>query len=310
MLLKARRASLWLMLTLSAACALQTRPAISTPITVQLADGAADVARLARDSNEARYDALTNLLSERKIAFEVESFTIEPRKTEPRTTGRNIVVTFPGASPEVVVGAHYDAVRLRDGTLSRGAVDNAASAIVLVRLADALSKMRLRRRIRIVFFDMEELGLLGSMQFASAHKDRPVAAMINLDVNAFGDTLIFGPRTSANSGLRQALSAACSAVGQQCLDFLQMPPSDDRSFAKMGIPTLSIATLPEAEAHQLWLLMGGGKPSGLAEGFVPGVLQTIHTAADQVSAVDPAAMALAYRAALTLIANFDGSPAS
>jgi len=32
----------------------------------------------------------------------------------------------------IVVGAHYDAVRLSDGTLSRGAVDNAASSVILV----------------------------------------------------------------------------------------------------------------------------------------------------------------------------------
>ena len=49
-------------------------------------------------------------------------------------------------------------------------------------------------RIRIVFFDMEEFGLLGSAQFVQAHRERPMRAMVNLDVNAFGDTLIFGPR--------------------------------------------------------------------------------------------------------------------
>ena len=52
--------------------------------------------------------------------------------------------------------------------------------------------------MRIVFFDMEELGLLGSAEFVQAHRDRPMRAMVNLDVNAFGDTLIFGPRAGAN----------------------------------------------------------------------------------------------------------------
>src|SRR5687768_18082719 len=53
-----------------------------------------------RDSNEGRFDALTGMLKERGLAFQVEPFTIEPHKREPRTQGRNIVVTIPGRSEE------------------------------------------------------------------------------------------------------------------------------------------------------------------------------------------------------------------
>jgi Zn-dependent M28 family amino/carboxypeptidase len=55
-------------------------------------------------------------------------------------------VTF-GAGPElVVIGAHYDAARLPDGSLSRGAVDNAASSVMLVRVAEALRAEKLAVR--------------------------------------------------------------------------------------------------------------------------------------------------------------------
>ena len=210
-------------------------------------------------TNEGRFEALTAMLAERSLAFEVEPFTIEPRKGEPRTTGRNVVVTIPGSTPEVVVGAHYDAARLSDGTLSGGAVDNAASVVILIRLAETLSKARRNTRIRVVFFDMEELGLFGSAQFVQAHRERPMRAMVNLDVNAFGDTLIFGPRTGANDAAFRALRAACIAIAVNCVEFPRMPPSDDVSFQKGGIPAVSIATVSEAQAHQLWLLMNGGK---------------------------------------------------
>jgi hypothetical protein len=84
-----------------------------------------------------------------------------------------------------------------------------------------------------------------------------------------------------------------------------MPPSDDISFQKGGIPAVSIATVPQLQAHQLWLLMNGGKESGLQMEFTPQILRTIHTAADTSSLVDRDAMAQVYRVALTLIAALD-----
>jgi Zn-dependent M28 family amino/carboxypeptidase len=288
------------------ACAVRTMAPPSTAAVEPLfANALADVGRMQQATNEARFEALTAILSERSIAFEVETFTIDPRKGEPRTTGRNVVVTLPGRAPEVVVGAHYDASRLPDGTLSRGAADNAASAVILIRLAETLSKMRRNARVRVVFFDMEELGLLGSAQFVQTHGERPVRAMVNLDVNAFGDTLMFGPRTRANDAAFRLLRGVCVAVAASCVEFPAMPTSDDASFQKAEIPAVSIATVPEVQAHQLWLLMNGGKESGLQTGFVPQILRTIHTAADTSSLVERDAMVRAYRVALALIVALD-----
>ena len=287
-------------------CAARTLPGVTEPAAAQLFAGArTDVARFGADSNEGRFEVLTTLLTERRLAFEVEPFTITPRKGETRTEGRNVIVTLAGDEPELVVGAHYDAVRLRDGRFSKGAVDNAASVVVLVRIAEALSRSRPDRRIRIVFFDMEELGLLGSAQYIQEHPDRKPLAMVNLDVNAFGDTLIYGPRTQTNAGVVRSMQQACGDVSRACVEFPRMPPSDDISFQKAGIPVVSIATVPQVQAHQLWLVMNGGAESGLPKGFAPRVLRTIHTEEDTASLVDPDAMARVYRAVLNLIARLD-----
>jgi Zn-dependent M28 family amino/carboxypeptidase len=288
------------------ACAVRTLPATTAAAAAPLfATAVADVARMERDTNEGRFDAVTAMLAERNIAFTVEPFTIAPRKGEPRTQGRNIVVTIAGRLPEIVVGAHYDAWRLPDGTLSKGAVDNAASAVILVRLADALMRAQPNTQMRIVFFDMEELGLLGSTQFVQAHRDRPMRAMVNLDINASGDAMIFGPHRATNDAVFQALRAACVAIARTCVAFPSMPASDDISFQKGGVPAISIATIPKLDSHQLWLLMNGGKESGLQMGFTPQILRTIHTAADTSSLVDRDTMAQTYRVALTLITALD-----
>ena len=291
-------------LAVLAACAVRTIPPTTAGVVAPLFSSAReDVARMERDTNEARFDVLTSMLAERHVAFVAEPFTIEPHKGEPRTEGRNIVVTIPGRSPEIVIGAHYDAARLPDGTLSKGAVDNAASAVILVRLAETLSKRRLPAQTRIVFFDMEELGLLGSAEYVRAHRDRSMRVMVNLDVNAFGDAVMIGPRTASNGVTLESVLASCGQLAATCVEFPRMPPSDDISFQKGGVPAVSIATVPVVQAHQLWLLLNGGKESGLQSGFTPRVLETIHTTADTSALVDRDAMARAYRITVSLVAT-------
>ena len=142
-----------------------------------------DVRRLsAAATNEARFDALTTMRHGRGLMFSVETFSIDkPLGREPRTEGRNIVVTLGDGPQDIVVGAHYDAARLPDGSLSRGAVDNAASSVMLVRVAEALRSASLPVRIRIVWFDMEELGLIGSARYVKQHAADPMTAMLNFD---------------------------------------------------------------------------------------------------------------------------------
>jgi Zn-dependent M28 family amino/carboxypeptidase len=264
---------------------------------------AEDVKRIASSaSNEERFDAVTAMLKARNLPFTVETFTIDkPVGREPRTEGRNIVVTLGAGTEDVVIGAHYDAVRLHDGSLSKGAVDNAASSVVLVRLAEALRTDKFAVRVRIVWFDMEEIGLIGSARYVQAHASDTIAAMLNFDINAYGDTVLFGPSDRPDSAvLRRTLVQTCAAEDASCIGFPQMPPGDDRSFVKAGVPTVSLAILPAIEAHQLWLMMNAGGPSGLAQGTTPAIFRTIHTAEDTPEKINEGQMAKMFRFALAL----------
>jgi hypothetical protein len=279
---------------------LQTAPS-SAPRTTSLVD---DVRLLAGAStNEARFDALTTMLRGYGLTFAVEPFTIEkPIGREPRTEGRNVVVTLGEGSPDLIIGAHYDAARLPDGSLSRGAVDNAASSVILVRLAEALRKEPPPVRIRIVWFDMEELGLIGSGQYVKQHAADRVSAMLNLDVNAFGNTIVFGPsERPENAALRRTFVQTCAAEDIPCVPFPQMPPGDDRSFVKAGVPTISMGIVPAVDAHQLWLMMNAGPNSGLAQGLVPSALRMIHTPEDSVEKLSDETMSRIERFALALV---------
>jgi Zn-dependent M28 family amino/carboxypeptidase len=254
-------------------------------------------------TNDERFDALTGLLRSHGVTFSVEPFTPDkPSADDPRPQGRNVVASFGAGDTQIVIGAHYDAVRLADGSLSRGAVDNAGSAIMLVRLAEALRNERLTARVRLVWFDMEEVGLVGSAKFVAAHAGDRIAAMINFDINAYGNTTIFfAPPGGDDPKLREAFLDTCAAEALDCLRFQRFPNSDDRSFAAARIPTLSVAQLPALEAHQLWLLMHAGNASGLPAGFEPAVLKTIHTANDVVGKVDAATLDRVQRLTLALV---------
>jgi len=260
-------------------------------------------------TNEARFDAVTALLRARNLPFTVESFTINRAiGAEVRTTGRNIVVSIGDAADEIVIGAHYDAVRLDDGSLSHGAVDNAASSVMLVHVAEALRNERLPNRIRIVWFDMEELGLVGSARYVQAHRSDRIRAMLNFDVNGYGDTVVFGAPSGGDDGrMRRIMLETCAAEQVDCVRMAQMPPGDDRSFGAAQIPALSIAILPGVEAHQLWLMMNSGARSGPPPGSVPAVLTTIHTPGDVVAKVEGAAIARVHRLTVALVRTLTNS---
>ena len=187
-----------------------------------------------------------------------------------------------------------------------GVVDNGASVVALVQAAQALSAYSAKHRIIIIFFDQEELGLLGSKAWlAQADKSRIDAAVI-FDVNAYGDSVIFGGLKSDRQGqVRASMNAVCARRLLDCMRFDTFPPSDDRSFADAGIPVVSVGQQPAADAHQMWLLMHKGPQAGLAQGVVPRVFTLIHTPADVMAAVEPAAVNRAFEMAFDLIQDLD-----
>lgn len=76
----------------------------------------------------------------------------------------NWILNLPGQSPHrppVLVGAHYDSV-----PGSPGADDNATGIAVLLELACAFAEQPGKSPLRLVAFDLEELGFVGSRHYA------------------------------------------------------------------------------------------------------------------------------------------------
>lgn len=90
-----------------------------------------------------------------------------------------------GGFRPILIGAHYDAV---PGT--PGADDNATGVAVLLELARSFAAEPGKYPVRLVAFDMEEYGLLGSTQYAEDLKQQrqPLRLMLSLEMLGYCDS--------------------------------------------------------------------------------------------------------------------------
>ena len=100
----------------------------------------------------------------------------------------NIEASVPGARPDaplVLFSAHYDSVA---GT--PGADDNGSGVVVLLELARRLSAGGYPHELRLLFFDAEEPGLIGSGAYAKALPEadaRRLIGLVNLETMGYTD---------------------------------------------------------------------------------------------------------------------------
>jgi len=237
-----------------------------------------DVRSMEKTTNLERLESIKTMLESRNISYEIESFTIKRRKSYPRNEGQNVIVTIGTAEKDILIGGHWDAPFLRDGTLCKGVIDNGNSAVVLVRLAEALKTIRLNHII---------------------------TGVINLDVLGYGTTFMFGPRNNAGNNLiYRTFKAACVDLDYFFTEFPEYPGSDDRSFQRAGIANISIGTAPAVDALHMWLSLNGGQEC-LKEGVVPGIFTHIHSKEDKSSNVDPRSLTIVYNALLETVKRLD-----
>ncbi|MBD2500534.1 M28 family peptidase [Anabaena azotica] len=103
----------------------------------------------------------------------------------------NLILNLPPQSsgkqrqlPPILIGAHYDAV---PGT--SGADDNATGVVVLLELARKFAAAPAKYPLRLVAFDMEEYGLLGSTDYARLlrQQQQPLRLMMSLEMLGYRD---------------------------------------------------------------------------------------------------------------------------
>lgn len=170
------------------------------------------------------------------------------------TQGFNVVAEIPGTEkPEEVLllGAHLDSWHT-----ATGATDNAAGCVTMMEAVRILKAVgaRPRRTIRVVLFDAEEQGLLGSQAYVRTHYgsfEAPkaafgqVVAYVNMDSGAgqLRGLSVFGP-PAAGQVLRELLApfkdlGVVGALHQRTR--LPKPDyADITSFSHAGLPAIGV----------------------------------------------------------------------
>jgi len=241
-------------------------------------------------TNDQRREVLVSQLRAAGYAPELQAFEGGNGRTGP-LAGANVVVTVGTGEQNIVLTGHFDAVPLSDGVMSQGVVDNAGSIALMMEalglISDQLAQSPSPYRYVFVFTDQEELGLIGARKWLEGHDRSRIHAVINLDVNGYGETLMYGENVGeASTFVLAAMRTQCAERAVDCVAFPNYPPSDDRVFSAAGLPVISIGSQDAIGAHQMWLAFNGGEQTGLAEGFVPPVFHRIHSPGDSMEWID------------------------
>lgn len=127
--------------------------------------------------------------------------------------------------------------------------DNTSGALTLLEIAFALPA-ELKNQVALVFFDNEELGLVGSAAFRKKHGELAQTPLLNFDCVGDGDTLLFVQKAAArkDAALQGALAAAFLPDGKKTPYVDTSPftfyPSDQYHFKKgIGVAALRKAPL-------------------------------------------------------------------
>ncbi len=112
--------------------------------------------------------------------------------------------------------------------------DNTSGVITLIETYEKMPE-EMRNRTALVFFDNEELGLIGSRAFKKLHKAKmKTIPLINFDCVSDGDTVMF--MLDRNTGyLKEDLDRLFSAEGKQLLirsSTNTMYPSDQNGYSR------------------------------------------------------------------------------
>jgi Zn-dependent M28 family amino/carboxypeptidase len=112
----------------------------------------------------------------------VEVYEFEFRKK----CHQNLILNLPGKNfagtkPPILIGAHFDTV-----PGSPGADDNATGVAVLLELARLFAAEPAHYPIRLVAFDLEEMGLIGSDRYAAHLRQQNQALRLMLSLEMLG----------------------------------------------------------------------------------------------------------------------------
>jgi hypothetical protein len=224
------------------------------------------------------------------IAWSPEAATLAAGKGGVNLVAEMLPEGAPKEKPPVVVlSAHYDSFGTVDGTLLRGADDNATGVAAVLEalrgLPESLASKKAKVGVVVALFDGEEWGLVGSRALAKQlAKDYDVRAVVNLDsIGRVRDDTAYVIGLTTHKDLGTKALSALEGVGFRLFPnidkFAYAEGSDHWPFHALGTPAIT-----------LWASDYG----------------VMNTAADEPDLVDPVGVARIAGAVRTLVERLVG----
>jgi aminopeptidase YwaD len=160
-----------------------------------------------------------------------------------QSQGANVVATKPGGPQTVVVGAHMDSV-----AAGPGANDNGSGTAVVLELARVMASRETPLTLKLVHFDAEEIGLIGSSHYVSQLSEsekRSIVGMINLDMVGVGNE----SRVGGTESMQRLARAFATRTGLTLGSMGEQGASDHAPFVRAGIPSLFIYRSNDPNYH-------------------------------------------------------------
>ena len=197
---------------------------------------------------------------------------VDAKVIRQKRTGHNVVAYLPAtdsattaAKPWVAIGAHYDhlghgeagntlASKEDAGKVHAGADDNASGTAAVLSIAATLAKEPRHRNVLVALWSGEELGLIGSIAFATAPPvpvDQ-IAAYLNFDmVGRMQDNKLTVQASGTSPMWAKIIEQANVAAGFD-LAVQEDPyqPTDVATFNAANVPCLSFFTGTHGDYHK------------------------------------------------------------
>jgi Zn-dependent M28 family amino/carboxypeptidase len=148
---------------------------------------------LTQDLRELGYNpTIEPLVWNRKYQAEQEAKFLQPEDRPAAPTDElaghiwhNLIVEIPGKElPKevLILSSHFDAA-----PKAPGADDDGTGVAALLEIARVLKDQPMRRTVRLIFFNLEEVGLKGSAEYVQAHHtdNEKVIGMVSLEMLGF-----------------------------------------------------------------------------------------------------------------------------
>ena len=170
-----------------------------------------------------RFNAITQVLKDHKIDYIIQNISKEC------ALGNIIVKSNDFKNKKIVVSAHYD-----NAPGTPGANDNAAACSILLNLI--INNKNKNNNIEYVFFDLEEIGGIGSEYYVQLNKNN-IDYAINLDMCGVGENIVYSHNSIQNINSHE-LSDLIEIYNVYRV--FELPFSDAYSFINENIETFYI----------------------------------------------------------------------